>query len=164
MKRWAVGLITGLLTVGLAWTYHQTAFSVLQKYLTPDLEDPVPTLQLIQRNYRLLVLAEGELTGLKTTPVVTPEVRRIPESDISGISVGSPVQVTVNAMPEKSFSGRVATLAATSRQVSRKDPRKYFECQIDLDVPTEILNSLKPRMRAQGQIQTEVKEQHASAD
>ena len=352
MKRWAVGLMTGLLTVGLVWTYHQTAFSVLQEYLTPDLEDPIPTLQLIQRNYRLLVLAEGKLTGLKTTPLVTPEVRRgglkiawmreegalvqpgevlvrfdsseaqlaleenqnqvstlgqridktatdsstemrilevdreaadlefefahsqirrdedifsrweiqeslmsaalaeykqlsvderaslrgqltkadleileiekkqastevelaeealsslelpgpvggvlfykrhgwnqvevgndvwpgqelmeiadlhqfrarleIPESDISGIRVGSPVQVTLNAMPEKSFSGRVATLAATSRKVSRKDPRKYFECQIDLDVPTEILHSLKPGMRAQGQIQTEVKEQ-----
>ena len=352
MKRWVGGVITGLLAVGLAWTYHQTALSVVQEYLSPEPGDPVPTLQLIARNYRLLVLAEGELTGLRMTPVVTPKVRRgglktawmreegalvqtgevlvrfdsseaqlaleenqnqvstlgqridktttdsstemrilevdreaadlefefarsqirrdedifsrweiqeslmssalaeykqlsvdersslrdqltmadldileiekrqagtevelaeealsslelagpvggvlfykrygwsevevgndvwpgqelmeiadlnqfrarleIPESDISGIRVGSPVQVTTNAMPEKPFTGRVAALAAASRQISRKDPRKYFECKIDLDVSTEILSSLKPGMRVQGQIDREVNEQ-----
>ena len=351
MKRWVLGLATGLLTVGLAWTYHENALSALQEYLNPDPEDPIPTLELIERKYRLLVLTEGELIGLKTTPVLTPEVRRgglkiawmreegalvepgevlvrfdsseaqlaleenqnqvstlrqqidktatdsgtemrilevdrksadleflfarsqirrdddifsrweiqeslmsaalaeykqlsvderaslrgqlteadlgileiekkqantevelaeealsalelpgsvggvlfykrygwkevevgseawpgqelmeiadlnqfrarleIPESDISGVRSGSSVQVTVNALPEKSFTGRVATLAATSRQISRKDPRKYFECQVDLNVSTEILSFLKPGMRVQGQIATEVNE------
>ena len=351
MKLWAVGLILGLLSVGLVWTYHQTASMALREYLNPGPEDPIPTLELIERNYRLLVQAEGELAGLKMTPVVTPRVRRgglkiawmreegslvepgevlvrfdsseaqialeenqnqvstlgqridktttdsntemrilevdresadlefeftrsqvrreedifsrweiqeslmsaalaeykqmsvgeraslrgqltaadleilgiekkqastevelaeealsslelagpvggvlfykrhgwsevevgndvwpgqvlmevadlnqfrarleIPESDISGVSVGSPVQVTVNAMPEEPFEGRVATLAVTSRQISRKDPRKYFECRIDLEVPSEMLNSLKPGMRVRGQIETEVSE------
>ncbi len=83
----------------------------------------------------------------------------VPESDISGISAGAPVQVTVNAMPEESFSGRVASLAAVSRQISQKDPRKYFECQLDLDVSSKTLSSLKPGMRVQGQIETEVTEQ-----
>ena len=352
MKRWLPGLMMGLLIVGLAWTYHEAGFLAVRDYLSPDPEDPVPTLLLSQRRYRLLVLAEGELTGLKMTPVVTPRVRRggvkiawmreegslvqpgevlvrfdsseaqlaleenqnqvstlgqhidktttdsgtemrilevdrnaadlefdfarsqirrdedifsrweiheslmsaalaeykqlsvderaslrgrlteadleileirkrqantevelaeellsalelpapvggvlfykrygwrgievgnsvwpgqelmeianlnqfraqleVPESDISGISAGAPVQVTVNAMPEESFSGRVASLAAVSRQISQKDPRKYFECQLDLDVSSKTLSSLKPGMRVQGQIETEVTEQ-----
>ncbi len=352
MKRWAVGLTALFLVVVLAWTYRQAAFAVFQEYVNPDPEDPVPTLELVQRSYRVLVQAEGELTGLKMTPVVTPKVRRgglkiawmreegalvqpgevlvrfdsseaqlalqenqnqvstlgqridktttdsstemrilevdreaadleyefsrsqirrdeeifsrweiqeslmssalaefkqlsvderaslrsqlteadleildiekkqantevelavealsslelggpvggvlfykrygwshmevgsevwpgqelleiadlnqfrarldIPESDISGVRVGYPAQVTVNSMPEKSFSGRVALLAASSRQISRKDPRKYFECQIDLDVSTELLDALKPGMRVQGQLETTVNEQ-----
>ena len=351
MRLWAVGLILGFLTVGLAWKYQETASSVIREYLNPDPEDPIPTLELIERNYRLLVPAEGELAGLKMTPVVTPEVRRgglkiawmreegalvepgevlvrfdssqaqlaleenqnqvstlgqrinktatdsstemrilevdgesadlefefarsqvrreedifsrweiqeslmsaalaeykqlsveeraslrgqlteadleileiekqqattevelaeealsslelagpvggvlfhkrygwsevevgndvwpgqvlmeiadlnqfrarleVPESYISGVSVGSPVLVTVNARPEEPFSGRVATLAATSRQISRKDPRKYFECRIDIEVSSQNLKSLKPGMRVQGQIETDVNE------
>ncbi len=76
MKRWLPGLMMGLLIVGLAWTYHEAGFLAVRDYLSPDPEDPVPTLLLSQRRYRLLVLAEGELTGLKMTPVVTPRVRR----------------------------------------------------------------------------------------
>ena len=68
MKRWVGGVITGLLAVGLAWTYHQTALSVVQEYLSPEPGDPVPTLQLIARNYRLLVLGRRRVDGAPDDP------------------------------------------------------------------------------------------------
>ena len=48
----------------------------VQLLIRPPEAEPVPTVTVENRSYRLLVPSSGELLGLSTTPVMTPRVRR----------------------------------------------------------------------------------------
>ena len=69
---------------------------------------------------------------------------RVNESDISGVEVGNAVRVRVRALPGQTFSGRIKRVTSVAAQISRQDPRKYFLCDVILDVPLEFMEKLKP--------------------
>lgn len=70
----------------------------------------------------------------------------VPEKDISGLKVGVEAVVRLDAFPEIEFNGSVRNVARVAEQREREDPRKYFECDLTLDVPTEMMTAMKPGM------------------
>jgi multidrug efflux pump subunit AcrA (membrane-fusion protein) len=71
----------------------------------------------------------------------------VAESDFRGIAAGQPVELTIEAFPGETFSGKVQQVAKAPQQLSREDPRRYFECEVTIDVDPEWLTRLKPGMR-----------------
>ena len=83
----------------------------------------------------------------------------IVEADISGVEVGKPVAVTLDAFPSQIFPGQVEWVSRIAEQRSRRDPRRYLTCTVSLQVPPEVMSRLKPGMRLDGEIQVEHREQ-----
>jgi multidrug efflux pump subunit AcrA (membrane-fusion protein) len=75
------------------------------------------------------------------------------EKDISGLQPGKSVKVKLDAFPAMEFSGKVDQVARIAKQIDRDDPRKYFECDVLLAVPLEMMSRLKPGMRVVSEIE-----------
>lgn len=75
------------------------------------------------------------------------------ENEASGVVEGRPVRVRLTALPGLSLSGRIKKMARVADQITREDPRKYFTCDVLLDVPVDLLTKLKPGMQLQGVIE-----------
>ncbi len=78
---------------------------------------------------------------------------QVVEKDISGVEPGKPVKIKLDAFPEMELSGKVEQVARIAKQIDRADPRKYFECDVVLDVPMDMMTRLKPGMRVLSEIQ-----------
>jgi multidrug efflux pump subunit AcrA (membrane-fusion protein) len=78
---------------------------------------------------------------------------QIPEKDVLGIIPGQKVSVVIEAFPTETFVGEVSQVARIAQQVDREDPRKYFECNVLLDVPIEFMDRLKPGMNVKAEIE-----------
>jgi HlyD family secretion protein len=77
---------------------------------------------------------------------------QIPEKDVVGVRRGQDVTVTLEAFPTETFQGKVTRLSRIAKQIDRDDPRKYFECDVLLDVPLDEMEKLKPGMAARAEI------------
>jgi len=75
------------------------------------------------------------------------------EKDVSGVEPEKPVQMKLDAFSDLRFSGVVEKVARVAKQVDRDDPRKYFECDVLLDVPIDMMTRLKPGMRVVAEIE-----------
>lgn len=75
------------------------------------------------------------------------------ENDISGVEAGKPVRLRLDAFREMEFSGTVEKVARIAKQINREDPRKYFECDVLLEVPIEMMDRMKPGMRVVSEIE-----------
>ncbi len=70
----------------------------------------------------------------------------IPEVDIGRIRVGHRAEVVLDAFPDRKISGQIESLARVAKQFHRRDPRRYFECSVLLDVDPDLGLALKPGM------------------
>jgi len=69
--------LVALIACGLLiFQYRSTLSSKLDKVFASTDEDPVPVTSLTKQPFRLTVPATGEIVGLETTAVVTPETNR----------------------------------------------------------------------------------------
>jgi len=75
------------------------------------------------------------------------------ESDIAGVDPGKKVRVDLNSFPGYQVTGTVKKVATAAQQLNRDDPRKYFVCDVVLDVPLDMMQRLKPGMKIRGEIQ-----------
>jgi multidrug efflux pump subunit AcrA (membrane-fusion protein) len=75
------------------------------------------------------------------------------EKDVSGVKAEKPVKMKLDAFSDMQFSGVVEKVARVAKQRDREDPRKYFECDVLLDVPIEMMTRLKPGMRVVAEIE-----------
>lgn len=78
---------------------------------------------------------------------------QIVESDVAGVRVGIPVEVELAALPGHTFSGKINRVATVPQQSSRSDPRKFFSCDVLLDVPLETMSQLKPGMQLSARLE-----------
>ncbi len=77
---------------------------------------------------------------------------QVVESDVAGVEKSKKVEVSLNAIPGRIFTGTIQQVATAAQQVARRDPRKYFTCEVVLDVPLELMKELKPGIRLTGKI------------
>ena len=93
--------------------------------------------------------AEGStLMTIADMSVVTAEVK-VDETDIVNIKIGQPAEVSVDAIPGKSFKGHVtlvgdqallrSTGVATSQSTTGTEEAKDFKVVVTLDTPTDEL-------------------------
>ena len=93
--------------------------------------------------------AEGStLMTLADTSVITAEVK-VDETDIVNIQLGQPADITVDALPGRTFKGHVtlvgdqailrSTGIATSQSTTGTEEAKDFKVVITLDVPDDAL-------------------------
>ena len=78
---------------------------------------------------------------------------RVVESDASGLAEGRPVRVAASALPGVALAGRIQKVAKVAETLIEDDPRKYFQVEVLLDVPPELMTRLKPGMRLEGAIE-----------
>ena len=108
--------------------------------------------------------AEGStLMTIADMSVVTAEVK-VDETDIVNIKIGQPAEVSVDAIPGKSFKGHVtlvgdqallrSTGVATSQSTTGTEEAKDFKVVVTLDVPTE---ELRPGLSTTAKITTAAK-------
>ncbi len=79
---------------------------------------------------------------------------QVPEKNITGLESGSSAEVRLTAFPEIALTGKVSQIARVAEQRDREDPRKYFECDLLLDVPVDLIADLKPGMKFRAEIVT----------
>jgi HlyD family secretion protein len=105
--------------------------------------------------------AEGStLMTLADMSVVTAEVK-VDETDIVNIQIGQPAEVTVDALPGKTFKGHVtlvgdqallrSTGIATSQSTSGTEEAKDFKVVVTLDAPS---SDLRPGLSTTAKITT----------
>jgi HlyD family secretion protein len=70
-----LGLLLVVVAVIVAFTYREDLRGRVTKAFVPADEDPVPVARLTQEPFRLTVPAIGEIVGLGSTPVPTPNTR-----------------------------------------------------------------------------------------
>jgi HlyD family secretion protein len=108
--------------------------------------------------------AEGStLMTIADMSVVTAEVK-VDETDIVNIKIGQPAEVSVDAIPGKSFKGHVtlvgdqallrSTGVATSQSTTGTEEAKDFKVVVTLDTPTE---ELRPGLSTTAKITTAAK-------
>lgn len=104
------------------------------------------------------------LMTLANMSVVTAEVK-VDETDITGIQIGQPAEVTVDALPGKTFKGHVtevgdqallrSTGVSTSQSTTGTEEAKDFKVVVTLDNPS---SELRPGLSATAKITTAHKE------
>jgi HlyD family secretion protein len=92
--------------------------------------------------------------------IVTAEVK-VDETDIVNVQNGQPAEVTVDALPGKTFEGHVTTVGdqailrstgiATSQSTTGTEQAKDFKVVVTLDHPTD---DLRPGLSCEAKIQT----------
>ena len=100
------------------------------------------------------------LMTLANMSVVTAEVK-VDETDITGVQLGQPAEVTVDAIPGKVFKGHVtevgdqallrSTGVSTSQSTTGTEEAKDFKVVVTLDDPT---SELRPGLSATAKITT----------
>ena len=94
--------------------------------------------------------------------VITAEVK-VDETDIVNISLGQPADVTVDALPGRTFKGHVTEVGdqallrttgiATSQSTTGTEEAKDFKVVVTLDqLPTESLDDLRPGLSTTAKI------------
>ena len=68
------------------------------------------------------------------------------EADIGRIEEGNQAEVVLSSFPDRTMTGRIESISRVARQFNRKDPRKYFECSVLIDVDADATDLLKPGM------------------
>jgi HlyD family secretion protein len=120
-----------------------------------------------------LPVREGEtvVIGIQNSPgstlmtiadmsVITAEVR-VDETDIVNVKLGQPAEVTIDAIPKKTFKGKVteigdnaivrSTGVATSQQTSASQEAKDFKVVVTMEEPP---SNLRPGLSATAKITT----------
>ena len=77
----------------------------------------------------------------------------IVENNIRGVKKGKKVRVHLKAFPREIFEGTIDKVDKIAKQRDREDPRKYFTCEVSLEVSPETLPKLKPGMRIAVQVE-----------
>ena len=77
------------------------------------------------------------------------------ETDIGRIEEGNLAEVVLNSFPDRKMTGRIERISRVARQLNRKDPRKYFECSVLIDVDPGTTHQLKPGMNLEVSILVE---------
>jgi multidrug efflux pump subunit AcrA (membrane-fusion protein) len=75
MKRLLITFFLIFGFVAIIWALKDSATDLLSIYFDPEAEEPIPTVSLQRTDYEIRVMAQGELTGFQTIPVMTPRVR-----------------------------------------------------------------------------------------
>ncbi len=75
MKKVYLALSLLVVAAGFAFHFRDLGRQWLATLVDPQENEPVPLMRVTPQDYRVLVRAEGELTGLQITPVHAPRVR-----------------------------------------------------------------------------------------
>ena len=108
--------------------------------------------------------AEGStLMTLADMSVITAEVK-VDETDIVNVAIGQPAQITVDALPNRTFTGKVtlvgdqallrSTGVATSQSTTGTEEAKDFKVIVTLDPNQPNLNELRPGFSTTAKITT----------
>jgi len=122
------------------------------------LRAPLPGLVVYRKDWRGGIVSVGDSLwpGNVLLAIVDPTRTVLSgfvlEKDASGLELGAPATVTVDAWPARPFEGKVSYRSELSRPIQEGSPVKYFEVKV------EILNGdptlLKPGLKGEARILT----------
>ncbi len=117
---------------------------------------PVDGVVLYKRVWRKLevgaeVWPEQPLMEIATQNRLQGELHVV-ETAVAGVAAGKPVRVRLPAIPGRVFEGEVTSVAQVADQIAKEDPRRYFLCQVSIEIPEKVMPLLKPGMRMEGEI------------
>ena len=96
--------------------------------------------------------AEGDSVFFAQKLLELPNLSRmivkttIPEQEISRVFLGQEVEIKLDAIPDKTFSGKVASLGQIVRVKSREEPSMVYDAELSIDSPD--IDVMRPGMAA----------------
>jgi HlyD family secretion protein len=96
--------------------------------------------------------AEGDSIFLAQKIIELPNLEKmivkttIPEQDISRVVVGQVVEIKLDAIPNKTFNGKIASLGQIVRVKSQREPSMVYDANISIDQPD--IELMRPGMAA----------------
>ena len=118
---------------------HEQRFNQHQEALVKlEVRAPYAGLLVYQQNWR------GEKPSIGQSVFPGDTIARLPNLDkmqaklfvldkeAIGLEVGQEVEMSLDAVPDKTFTGSVKSVASFSRTIQRGDPAKYFELVVEL--------------------------------
>lgn len=84
----------------------------------------------------------GQLPDLSTLEALI----RVLESEMSGVTVGTPATVELDAQPGVIYTGKVKSVSAVASPIERESPLKYFDVMVAFDKPDTAI--MKPGLSA----------------
>ncbi len=129
-----VGLV--LLSAG-AFYFRDQASGSLSAYFAASSEETVPTLRMSPRDFQVELSVEGELTGLKTTPIRAP---RVPEGPLKIAWMAEEGKIVQPGETVVIFDNTDAQLAIeTNQNTVESFDQKIAKNQAESDTELEIL-------------------------
>lgn len=122
------------------------------------LRAPIGGLVLYKKNWRGSTVAVGDtlwpgnLILSLVDPSTTMLTAYVLEKDAAGVEKGAEARIRIDARPERTFHGKVESIAEVSRPIERNSPVKYSEVKISIDdAPPGLLT---PGMKGEARIVT----------
>ena len=122
------------------------------------LRAPLPGLVVYRKDWRGGIVSVGDSLwpGNVLLAIVDPTRTVLSgfvlEKDASGLEIGAPATVTVDAWPSRPFAGKVSYRSELSRPIQEGSPVKYFEVKVEvLDGDPALL---KPGLKGEARILT----------
>ncbi|MGH9868209.1 MAG: efflux RND transporter periplasmic adaptor subunit [Candidatus Polarisedimenticolia bacterium] len=122
------------------------------------LKAPIGGLITYKKNWRGASVGVGDTLwpGNMVLSIVDPTrtalLAYVLEKDAAGVKQGADALVTADARPDRTFKGKVQSVAEVSRPIERNSPVKYSEVRIEIETGDPDL--LKPGMKAEARIVT----------
>ena len=122
------------------------------------LRAPLPGLVVYRKDWRGGIVSVGDSLwpGNVLLAIVDPTRTVLNgfvlEKDASGLEIGAPASVTVDAWPSRPFEGKVSYRSELSRPIQEGSPVKYFEVKVEILDGDPTL--LKPGLKGEARILT----------
>lgn len=122
------------------------------------LRAPIGGLIIYKKNWRGSTVAVGDTLwpGNVVMSIVDPASTALSafvlEKDAAGLEVGTSARIAVDAKPDRTFEGRLTSIAEISRPIEPNSPVKYTEVKIEIDDGDPDL--LKPGMKGEARVVT----------
>lgn len=122
------------------------------------LRAPLPGLVVYRKDWRGGIVSVGDSLwpGNVLLAIVDPTRTVLSgfvlEKDASGLELGAPATVTVDAWPSRPFEGKVSYRSELSRPIQEGSPVKYFEVKVEILDGDPTL--LKPGLKGEARILT----------
>jgi len=136
----------------------QSEISLVKKTLDSlELRAPVGGLVLYRRDHREdPKLGDNSYPGQVVVEVINLDVLQariyVLERDGGSLGKGQPVNIRLDAIPDKQYHGTIRSVASVAAALERNSPLKYFTCDVAISDAGRDLKQIRPGMNLRGDV------------
>lgn len=131
--------------------------SIKQTLSSLELQSPVNGLVLYRRDRREdPQVGDNSFPGQVVVEVINLDVLQariyVLERDGGGLEKGQPVNIKLDAIPDKEYHGAIRSVSSVATSLERNSPLKYFTCDVAISDAGMDLKKIRPGMNLRGDV------------
>ena len=136
----------------------QSQVSLIKQTLNSlELQSPVNGLVLYRKDHREdPKVGDNSFPGQAVVEVINLDVLQariyVLERDGGSLEKGLPVNIKLDANPEKEFHGTIRSVSSVAASLERNSPLKYFTCDVSISDAGRDLKMIRPGMNLRGDV------------